>query len=134
MLQGEGGARDSCDIVAIKFYLSKRTFDTERLLHGDMDVQCHMPATLSMHDNSSSSVKTASGYVLPPFVVMQRGQTLDEWARENRSPDFVAVFNVRSPEMMHALFQALARLGLWSQLDCFCSQQRAYRSACESWK
>ena len=52
-----------------------------------------MPATLAIEDNMSGEWKTPYGFVFPPFVIIERGQSLDEWARDN-NPDFITIFQV----------------------------------------
>lgn len=52
-----------------------------------------MPATLAIEDNMSGEWRTPYGFVFPPFVIIERGQSLDEWARDN-NPDFITIFQV----------------------------------------
>ena len=53
-----------------------------------------MPATLAIEDNMKGEWRTPYGFVFPPFVIIERGQSLDEWARDN-NPDFITIFQVR---------------------------------------
>ena len=53
-----------------------------------------MPATLAIEDNMKGEWRTPYGFVFPPFVIIERGQSLDEWARDN-NPDFITIFQVQ---------------------------------------
>lgn len=71
--------------VEIKFYLDMDAFNTERALYQDAGLKLCLPSTLAAEGNSRGDYKTSYGYVFPPFVVMERSQSLDEWARNSAS-------------------------------------------------
>jgi hypothetical protein len=93
-VQSEGGECESCDRVAVKFFLNKRAFATEAKLHSKHH-QALMPATVSLQSNSRGAIKAPSGYEFPPFIVMRHGVTLEDWARENKDASLVTVIDVR---------------------------------------
>ena len=79
--------------AAIKFYLNQAAFNRERELYMQPDLQSMMPVTLAIEDNASNDCVTPYGYVFPPFVIIEWGQSLDEWARSNTA-DFITIFQV----------------------------------------
>ena len=81
--------------AAIKFYLDRKGFERERELYTESELQAMMPATLAVEDNASGDCKTPYGYVFPPFVIIERGESLDEWSRDNVNTDFITIFQVR---------------------------------------
>ena len=50
-----------------------------------------MPTILAIEDNSNGNDATPYGYAFPPFVIIERGQSLAEWSQNNQ-PDFVTIF------------------------------------------
>ena len=82
--------------AAIKFYLDRKGFESERELYTESELKAMMPATLAVEDNASGDCKTPYGYVFPPFVIIERGESLDEWSRDNANKDIVTIFQVRA--------------------------------------
>ena len=80
--------------VAIKFYLDRSAFERERELYNEVQLKSVMPATLAAEANTSGTISTPYGYTFPPFVIIECGQSLDEWSRDNENKDFVTVFQV----------------------------------------
>lgn len=86
--------------AAINFYIrSHAAFQRERDLYtrGGADLTSRMPAILGMDENAAGKHKSPSGYTFPAFVILERGQSLDEWSRKNRRKDFTTVLQVGSP-------------------------------------
>eukprot|EP00892_Ulva_mutabilis_P005656 jgi/Ulvmu1/3462/UM016_0082.1 len=90
--------------AAIKFYLDRAAFERERELYTQSALRAMMPATLAIDDNATGDAATPYGYKFPPFVIIECGQSLDEWARRNRA-DFITIFQ----SLSHAV-RALTRL------------------------
>jgi hypothetical protein len=91
----------ACMQAAIKFYLQRAAFDAEKELYMDTQLKKMMPATLAIEENIKGDWRTPYGYVFPPFVIIERGQSLDEWARDNH-PDFITIFQARpAARMLH---------------------------------
>lgn len=82
--------------AAIKFYLDRDAFERERILYTEPDLRSIMPATLTVEDNASGKCCTPYGYVFPPFVIIERGESLDEWHRNSSrcGSDFPTLFQV----------------------------------------
>ena len=90
--------------AAIKFYMDKSAFQRERDLYQDTALKTMMPATLAIEDNYSAHCRTPYGYIFPSFVIIECGQSLDEWARDNKNKDFITIFQVcRCRPCLHAL-------------------------------
>jgi hypothetical protein len=100
-LAGGGDAgRVSCMQAAIKFYLCREAFDGEKALYMKAQLRKMMPATLAIEDNAGGEWRTPYGFAFPPFFIIERGQSLDEWAHDNKF-DFITVFQA-CPPCMHA--------------------------------
>ena len=80
--------------AAIKFYMDKAAFQRERDLYEESALKSMMPATLAIADNANGAIKTPYDYTFPPFVIIECGQSLDEWARDNANKDFITIFQV----------------------------------------
>jgi hypothetical protein len=81
--------------AAIKFYLNREAFDIEKQLYLSTVVQARMPATLAVESNDDGRWRMPTGYRFPPFVIIERGQSMDEWAHKNK-PDFITIMQVRA--------------------------------------
>ena len=88
--------------AAIKFYLDRKAFERERDLYMHSKLKTMMPATLAVEDNLSGGVATRYGYTFPPFVIIECGQSLDEWARDNANKDFITIFQVSGYQLHSA--------------------------------
>lgn len=75
----------------MKFYLDRAAFRRERELYVLPELRCTMPTILAIEDNSNGNDATPYGYAFPPFVIIERGQSLAEWSQNNQ-PDFVTIF------------------------------------------
>eukprot|EP00892_Ulva_mutabilis_P000505 jgi/Ulvmu1/10455/UM063_0010.1 len=84
------------DKAAIKFYMDMLAFQRERDLYQDAQLKSMMPATLAIEENTSGECQTPYGYKFPPFVIIECGQSLDEWARDNTNSDFITIFQALS--------------------------------------
>ena len=78
----------------MKFYLDQSAFERERELYTESQLKEMMPATLAIEDNKSGQAATAYGYIFPPFVIIECGQSLDEWSMDNANKDFITIFQV----------------------------------------
>ena len=92
--------------AAIKFYMDRSAFEKERQLYTESQLKAMMPSTLAVEDNGGGEAATPYGYVFPPFVIIECGQSLDEWAMDNANKDFITIFQVRglcqNPTRLHA--------------------------------
>ena len=100
-----------CSQAAIKFYLDRSAFEIERELYNEVQLKSAMPATLAAEGNTSGSISTPYGYRFPPFVIIECGQSLDEWSRDNANKDFITIFQVCLP-LCKPFFDARVRAEL----------------------
>lgn len=90
----------SSDEYAIKFYVHRTAFERERTLYQDETLRSMMPATHALVDNlpsgpSGDVVRAPNGYIFPPCIIIERGESLDEWARRE-TPDFITIMQARA--------------------------------------
>lgn len=67
--------------MAIKFHVNRDVFQRELQLRANPAVRRLMRAMISAEGDVSVQPQTAAVYVLPPFVVMHRGETLNHLAQ-----------------------------------------------------
>jgi len=80
--------------VAVKFFLSQVAFDEEMQLYAEERLRSMMPV---MRDAMrAGEVKSFSGYAFPAFVVLERGESLQDWRRIVQ-PRITTVVDVCSP-------------------------------------
>ena len=78
---------------AIKFDTAGDAFAREADLYKDPQLRDMMPATAEV-TRSGTAVHARSGFVFPPAIVIERGESLSEWhCREQ--PDFITNVQVR---------------------------------------
>jgi Protein kinase domain len=70
-------------------------------------LQAILPPVHCLKDNADGSIKDARGQPLPPFVVIEKGEALNEWAKR-RAPDFPTSLTVlcHVAERLQALHEA----------------------------
>jgi hypothetical protein len=59
-----------------------------------------MPAVCAVVPNADGEVRSASGWPLPPCIIIERGESLDMWARRI-DPDFVTTLQARPTLHQH---------------------------------
>lgn len=82
--------------AAIKFYMHKAAFEREVNVLKELVSTPMKPRILDVHDNSDGECKTPYGYIFPPFVISEWGQTLSEWMSLG-DMDFISIFQVLPP-------------------------------------
>jgi hypothetical protein len=104
-----------------------------------------MPATHEVYDNADGALRGPGGYAFPPFIVIERGEPLDEWTVRMRRDagsaggeiELVSVFQTlvnvsRRLLMLHEAGYVhrdlkpsnllwLARLHAWTLIDFGCT-------------
>lgn len=78
---------------AIKFYISHATFAHERAVYRDPNIRAVSPEILHMYDSDVGALVDPTGRPLLSFIVFERGEALDEWARR-RMPDLITSIQV----------------------------------------
>lgn len=80
---------------AVKFYAGRSAFERERRLYMDPALRPMMPATRAVIGNYNGAVRGPHGYRFPPCIIIEKGESLKEWARREARPDFVTTMQVR---------------------------------------
>lgn len=80
---------------ALKFFLSGYDFRAERSVYNDSPLGKLLPRHYGIYDNEDGILTDPMGYKLPPCIVMERGESLDEWSKR-RKPDVWAAMPVQS--------------------------------------
>ena len=70
---------------AVKFFLNRRDFDLEHALYSDSNVSHVLPPAVDISSNELEPL--VLGRVLPPMIITERGESLDEWTRRCQ-PDY----------------------------------------------
>jgi hypothetical protein len=81
--------------VALKFFVSRRSFDAEKAIYTNMELRKLLPRLQGLHDNNDGTFVDPHGNPLPPCIIMERGESLDEWSC-CRLPDMWAAMPVCS--------------------------------------
>jgi hypothetical protein len=64
---------------AAKFFFERHTFEHERALYSDPSLRDVMVATREVCGNDDGGMLAANGTPYPSFIVLERGESLDEW-------------------------------------------------------
>jgi hypothetical protein len=78
---------------AHRFFTRRAAFERERALYQMAALRSIMPAMSDVVSNDDASVAAPDGFVLPPCIVVERGEALDEWAARIE-PGFPTILNV----------------------------------------
>lgn len=78
----------------MKFFLSVADFYAEKSIYTDSPLGELLPRNYGMYDNEDGVLQDAMGNKLPAFIVMERGESLDEWSQRRR-PDVWGAMPVR---------------------------------------
>lgn len=90
MVQFARGVTDQLD-YAIKFFVSKKAFMEEGDFYKDSPLGLLLPKCLALCSNDDMAETDAHGIGLPPFLIMEKGESLDEWSRRAKPDNFHAV-------------------------------------------
>jgi hypothetical protein len=80
----------------VQFYTHREAFDSELELYSDPTLQQLMPARHEVVPNGDGRTVSPSGFPFPPCIVLERGESLDEFAR-NVAYEFITVMQARAP-------------------------------------
>eukprot|EP00892_Ulva_mutabilis_P002495 jgi/Ulvmu1/12246/UM086_0037.1 len=86
-------SRASGEEFAVKFYAARTSFERERALYMDASLRSMMPATRAFIGNYNGAVSGPNGYVFPPCIIIERGESLKEWAKREAT-DFITNMQV----------------------------------------
>jgi hypothetical protein len=77
-------------LFAIKFFAVRRDFLEEVDVYSNSPLRHFMPRVLHFESNEDSSIRDPFGGIIPPFIVMEKGDSLQERARSGRIDVFTA--------------------------------------------
>lgn len=60
----------------------------------DRDLHAALPPVTEIRSNESRDVVGRDGFVFPPFIVTDHGESLDTWIRKRSDPGFAATVRV----------------------------------------
>jgi Protein kinase domain len=69
---------------AVKFFLNEDAFARERALYEDARLRAMMVATHEIGTGAEGRQKAPDGEGFPPFIILERGEPLDEWSDRMR--------------------------------------------------
>lgn len=84
-VQGSGST-----LFALKFFASRRDFDEEVHVYKNSPLRHFMPKVVRVVGNEDRSATDTCGGALPPFIVMEKGESLQERARNSPVDVFTA--------------------------------------------
>lgn len=93
VVQRARGKTDGLE-YAIKFFTSRAAYERERSMYADRDLRAALPPVTEIRSNEDAEVVADDGWVFPPFIITDRGESLDMWARNKRDPGFAATVRV----------------------------------------
>jgi hypothetical protein len=85
------------DEYAIKFFTDANAFEREAEMYCERSIRAMMPSIAVVESNAGKRVTGPGGYVFPPFIVVEKGESLDEWVLRVQ-PDFVTILQVLAPQ------------------------------------
>ena len=83
------------EFVAVKFFLSCAAYDAEARLYKVDVLRSMMPAIRMDVSNEDTGERNSRGYPWPPFMVLEKGESLQEWKARTK-PAFSTILDVRS--------------------------------------
>jgi Protein tyrosine and serine/threonine kinase len=78
----------------VQFFHSRAAFEHERAMYMDRDLHAALPPVTEMRSNEHRAIVGARGFVFPPFIVTDHGESLDTWIRKRSDPGFAATVRV----------------------------------------
>lgn len=76
---------------AIKFFVSEQAFDEEGEFYRKTAIGSLLPKCIAFCANARGQETDAHDIPLPPFLVMEKGESLDEWNHRAKPDIFQAV-------------------------------------------
>ena len=82
------------EAVAVKFFLSRTALETELELYDVEVLRSMMPAVKHEVRNADKAERNSRGYPWPPCIVLEKGESLQEWKAKTQ-PAFSTIVDVR---------------------------------------
>lgn len=76
--------------------MQRGEFEEEVSLYRDPTLRKVLPHLVRVNDNKDGTVRSRSGYVMPPFFVLERGVTLREWAKAEHGTPLLVVLSCQT--------------------------------------
>lgn len=76
---------------AVKFFVSQKAFAEEGDFYKSSPLGALLPKCLALCGNEDGAESDAHSIPLPPFLIMEKGESLDEWSRRAKPDNFQAV-------------------------------------------
>ena len=95
VVQFARGTRDQGQ-YALKFFVLPEDYRAEVAMYRNAPLGRLLPRLESCIENCDGALVDPSGHRLPPCIIMERGESLDEWSNRRR-PDMWAAMPVRRP-------------------------------------
>jgi hypothetical protein len=74
-------------VALLQFFFDSAPYQAEVELYSREELRKIMPRIYEAHDNADKAIRDPSGYEFPPVLVIERGESLDEFAaRATTSP------------------------------------------------
>ena len=67
-------------VRAVQFYFERAAYDAELTVYKNPALRKIVPRCFERFDNADGSLRADSGYVFPPVIVFERGESLNEFA------------------------------------------------------
>jgi hypothetical protein len=77
-------------LYAIKFFAAWRDFQEEVEVYRNSPLRSFMPSVLHTESNEDCKIRDPFGGLIPPFIVMEKGESLQERARNSQVDVFTA--------------------------------------------
>jgi hypothetical protein len=83
---------DSNDLsfYALKFFAAQKDYMQEVDIYRNSPLRSFMPSVVLFEGNVDNSIRDPFGGVMPPFIVMEKGESLQERARNRQIDVFTA--------------------------------------------
>ena len=79
---------------AIKMFAVPTAFAAEAAMYKDSTISNFLPRVEAMHDGNDADITDPAGSALAPCIVMEKGESLNEWS-ERAEPDLFMSIAVR---------------------------------------
>jgi hypothetical protein len=81
---------DNITLFAIKFFAARKDFVDEVEVYRNSTLRHFMPSMLHCEGNEDCSIRDPFGGLVPPFIVMEKGESLEERIRSRSIDVFTA--------------------------------------------
>jgi ABC-type Zn uptake system ZnuABC Zn-binding protein ZnuA len=76
---------------ALKVFAVAHAFEAEAAMYNDETISSFLPRVEAMHDGTDASVADPKGRPLCPCIVMEKGESLNEWSARAEPDLFMSI-------------------------------------------